>query len=93
MVEQSIGEHPDVAECAVVGVDSAFTEQEIHAFVVAKQGANLDTAKLAEFLTGRLPAFMVPKFWSVVEGLPRTPTQRIRKVELRQMAESQQKPK
>lgn len=86
MVEQTIAEHPAVADCAVVGVASDFTEQEIHAFVVARPGAEVDSAQIRTFLEGRLPAFMVPRFWSFVPGLPRTATQRVRKVELRQWA-------
>jgi crotonobetaine/carnitine-CoA ligase len=84
MVEQTIAEHPDIADCAVVGVASDFTEQEIHAFVVARSGEALDPDEIRRFLDGRLPAFMVPRFWSFVGRLPRTPTQRVRKVELRQ---------
>ena len=85
-VEQAIAEHAAIAECAVIGVDSSFTEQEIHAFVVPKPGAEVVSAQIQEFLNGRLPAFMIPRYWTIVEALPRTATQRVRKVELRQLA-------
>lgn len=85
-VEQAIAEHAAIAECAVVGVDSSFTEQEIHAFVVPKPGAQIIAAQVQEFLSAKLPAFMIPHFWTVIDALPRTATQRVRKVELRQLA-------
>jgi crotonobetaine/carnitine-CoA ligase len=90
IVEQAILGHADVAECAVVGVESAFTEQEIHAFIVGKEGAVLDGATMREYLDKKLPAFMIPRFWSMISELPRTATQRVKKVELRTMAQAEQ---
>lgn len=86
LVEQAVAEHPEVADCAVIGVESAFTEQEIHAFVVVRADGLVTAEALSDFLTPRLPAFMIPSFWSFVDALPRTPTQRVRKVELREWA-------
>ena len=83
-VEQAIAEYPAVAECAVVGVESSYTEQEIYGFVVLRDGSRLDPGEMNDFLRARLPAFMIPQHWCCVEALPRTSTQRVRKVELRQ---------
>jgi len=88
-VEQAINEHPGVTECAVVGVESSFTEQEIHAFIVPKDGAEIDGEEIRAFLDGKLPVFMIPRFWSVIDELPRTSTQRVRKVELRERAQAE----
>ena len=38
---------------------------------------------MLEDLVERLPYFMVPRYYEVVESLPRTPTQKLRKHELR----------
>jgi crotonobetaine/carnitine-CoA ligase len=88
-VEQAINEHPAVMESAVVGVVSAFTEQEIHAFVVPKPGVTVDGEQIRDFLKSKLAVFMIPRFWTLVPDLPRTSTQRVRKVELRAMAEAE----
>ena len=88
-VEKAINEHPAVTECAVVGVVSAFTEQEIHAFVVPRANAQIDGEAIRSFLDGKLPGFMIPRFWTVVAELPRTSTQRVRKVELRERAQAE----
>ena len=84
-VEHAITEHPAVAECAVVGIESAFTEQEIYGFVVPKAGMQVDSVQLRDFLKNRLPAFMIPQHWICIAELPRTSTQRVRKIELRQL--------
>lgn len=78
-VEDAIGSHPDVLEVAVVGVPSELTEDEVKAFVVAKQGHVLDFAELRAWTGTRLSAFKVPQFWQEIDALPRTPTSRIAK--------------
>ena len=78
-VEEVLDSHPAVLESAVVGVASELTEEEIKAFVVQVPGAKLDLAELREYAAGRLSAFKVPRFWQLIEELPRTPTARIAK--------------
>lgn len=82
-VESEISRHPAVAECAVVGVESAHSEQEIKASIVLQPGTELSGEELVRFLTGRLPYFMVPRYIEFRDELPRTPTQKIRKEALR----------
>ncbi len=83
-VEHAIASHEDVADCAVVGVQSSLTEQEIHAFVVPMSPGVVTGKDIAESLVDHLPAFMIPRYWTFLAELPRTPTQRVRKVELRE---------
>ncbi len=78
-VEEVLAGHPDVLECAVVGVPSELSEEEVKAFLVAAGGARLDFAALREFAAGRLAAFKVPRYWQQVDDLPRTPTARVAK--------------
>ncbi len=82
-VEQGLLAHPAVLECAVIAVaaDSEAGEDEVMAYVVA--GAPLDPAQLWEFCTGRIPAFAVPRFIRVVDELPKTPSERVQKAQLR----------
>jgi carnitine-CoA ligase len=81
-VEEVLDSHPDVLESAVVGVASDLTEDEVKAFVVAAPGAEIDLAKLRAYAAERLSAFKVPRFWQVIDELPRTPTARIAKHQL-----------
>lgn len=76
-VEDAILAHPDVLECAVIGVPSDLSEEEIKAFVVPVPGRDLDFAELREWTAGRLSAFKVPRFWQALDALPRTPTARV----------------
>jgi crotonobetaine/carnitine-CoA ligase len=78
-VEEVLAEHPAVLECAVVGVPSELTEEEVKAFIVAAPGVRPDFAGLHEFAAGQLAAFKVPRYWQLVDALPRTPTSRVAK--------------
>jgi crotonobetaine/carnitine-CoA ligase len=79
-VEEAVAAHPSVQDCAVVGVPSELSEEDVKAFVVAVDGAAaLDFAALREFAAGRLAAFKVPRYWQQVGELPRTPTSRVAK--------------
>jgi crotonobetaine/carnitine-CoA ligase len=81
-VEEVIRDHPAVVECAVVGVPSELSEEEIKAFVVPAEGNTLDFAALHEWTSSRLSAFKVPRYWQALEALPRTPTERVAKHQL-----------
>jgi crotonobetaine/carnitine-CoA ligase len=82
-VEAAVQAHPMVAECAAVGVRTAFGDDEVLVAVIVDD-ASFQPAQLLEFLSGRLPDFMQPRYVDVVEDLPRnTTTGRVRKTELR----------
>jgi crotonobetaine/carnitine-CoA ligase len=79
-VEEAIATHPSVVECAVVGVPSELSEDEVKAFVVTNVPA--DFAALRAWAAERLAPFKVPRYWQQLPALPRTPTQRVAKHQL-----------
>lgn len=83
-IEVAAGYFPGVKECAVVGVRSEYdADDDIMLFVVASQP--LDFVALTEHLVRRLPHYMVPRYISQIEALPRTPTNKVRKQALRDL--------
>jgi crotonobetaine/carnitine-CoA ligase len=85
-VERILCAHPDVLEAAAVGVralEGASAEDEILACIVARDGRRPDVHDLLAFCDERMPYFAVPRYVRVVASLPKTPTERVRKVELR----------
>ncbi len=81
-VEEVLAAHPAVLECAVVGVESELSEDEVKAFVVPADGADVSFDELRAFAAERLAAFKVPRYWQLVGELPRTPTARVAKHQL-----------
>lgn len=84
-VERVLAEHPAVAEAAVVAVpaDEEGGEDEIKAVVVPAGGAALDAEAIWAWCDERLPYFAVPRYVELAAALPKTPTAKVRKGELR----------
>ena len=82
-VEAELLAHPAVHEAAAVAVAADLVEDEVLAVVTLEPGAALDPAELVEFLRPRCAHHMIPRYVRVVEQLPKTPTEKVRKAELR----------
>jgi crotonobetaine/carnitine-CoA ligase len=87
-VEREVSDYDGVLECAVVGVPSELGEEEVKVTLVSSQEFPVDPAKLIEFLTERLPRFMVPRYVEILDTLPKTPTEKVRKDLLRESGSS-----
>ncbi|MBB4660644.1 crotonobetaine/carnitine-CoA ligase [Conexibacter arvalis] len=85
-VEAEVLAHPAVQEAAVVGVPSPHGEDDVLAVVACAPGMTVDPEELLRFLVPRLPHFMVPRYVRVLGELPKTPTNKVRKHELRDAA-------
>ena len=82
-VESAVRQFPDVDEVVAVGVASEIEEQEVLVAVTAKPGCAVDPRALTEFLVPRLAYFMVPRYVRVVDQIPKTETNKPRKVVFR----------
>lgn len=90
-IEMVIETHPDVLECAVIGVPSEMTEEEVMACVVLRKEASLDAPGLAGFCASHMARFMVPRYVRFVDHLPKTPTDKVEKFRLQQEFASAEK--
>ncbi len=83
-IEKRVEDHPDVAECAVFGVDDEELGQAVKAVVVPLAGRTLDTDDLAAWVAAGLAYYKVPSQWEVqTEALPRNASGKILKDPLR----------
>ncbi|HWM01574.1 MAG TPA: fatty acid--CoA ligase [Actinophytocola sp.] len=83
-IENVIGRHPKVAESAVVGVPDERWGEVVHAFVVPVEGESLSERELALFLKGKLATFKQPLEYELIEKVPRNPSGKILRRELRE---------
>ena len=83
-VEHIVNKHPDVAETAAIAVPAEVGEDEVKVAVVRNPCAALSEEALLRHCTAEMPYFMVPRFIEFRADLPRTPTQKVRKVVLRE---------
>ena len=82
-VEVEICAHDCVREVAVIGVPSEVSEDDVMAIVAPVPGREIDPVALFEFARERLPYFMVPRYLRVLGELPKTPSAKVMKAELR----------
>jgi crotonobetaine/carnitine-CoA ligase len=83
-IERVLNDHPAVAESAVIPVPAALSEDEIHAYVVLRPGAQTTAAELQAWCAARLARFKMPQSVRFRDALPKTPTQRVEKYKLRE---------
>lgn len=89
-VEREVETHPDVGEAAAFGVPSPFTEEDVAVAVVVRPGAALSPQDLRAYCAGRMARYMVPEHIVFLERLPRTPTEKVAKGELKDIFASLQ---
>ncbi|MGW6693535.1 class I adenylate-forming enzyme family protein [Rhodococcus sp. NPDC054953] len=83
-IEQVLDEHPDVAECAVVGEAHEDLGQEVAAIVVVRAGATVSEEELRQFVADRLSYFKVPTRWRLTtEPLPRNATGKVSRAQVK----------
>ena len=82
-VEEALSQHPGVSEVAVIGLPDERWGEAVKAFVVAAAGTDLRAEDLIAFARERLAGYKLPRFVDLVETLPRTPSGKVLKRELR----------
>ena len=88
-VEAALLSHPDVKECAVIGVSDEERGQIVQAHIVLKDGVapSADCAKrLQDHVKATIAPFKYPRSVKFIEALPKTPTGKIQRFRLRQTA-------
>jgi acyl-CoA synthetase (AMP-forming)/AMP-acid ligase II len=83
-VEEILYQHPSVKEAAIIGIPDPYWVEGVHAVVVLKEGASATSEEIIHFCKKRIARYKAPKSIEFVESLPKTPSGKILKRELRE---------
>jgi long-chain acyl-CoA synthetase len=82
-VEEVLFAHPTVREAAVVGMPDPLTGELVKAFVVPREGVRCDPDELIALCRAQIAEYKVPRQVELVQALPKSPTGKVLKRELR----------
>jgi long-chain acyl-CoA synthetase len=82
-VEDVLYAHPDIQECAVIGIPDEEWGERVTACIIPKSHAPLDEDELKAYMRSHLSPFKVPKEFLALDDFPRSPAGKILKRELR----------
>jgi len=85
-IEEVLYEHPAVAEAAVVGLAHSELGEEVGAAVALKPGATATPEELRDYVKQRVAAYKYPREVWLVDELPKGPTGKILRREVRRPA-------
>ncbi|WP_405471079.1 long-chain-fatty-acid--CoA ligase [Streptomyces canus] len=83
-IENVLERHPGVAEAVIVGAPDERWGESVHAFVVPAAGQEPAPRELHRFLVDRLAAFKLPARYEFIDHVPRNPSGKILRRELRE---------
>lgn len=91
-VETVLGDHPDIAGIAVLGVPDPFYGEQVAAVIIPREGRDPDPIALRAYARELMMPFKVPSRWAFVDAFPFTDTGKLQKFKLRELIVSGELP-
>jgi fatty-acyl-CoA synthase len=83
-IEAVLGGHPDIVECAVIGIPDKKWGETVKAVVVKRQGSALDETALIEWIRDKVAGYKRPRSVDFIDKLPRNASGKLLKRTLRE---------
>lgn len=89
-IEDALRRLPEVADASVLGVPDERYGEQVAAFVRLREGAALTPEQMRRRLAERIARFKIPRYLTVVDEWPTTPSGKVQKFRLREQWETEQ---
>ena len=83
-LEEFLYTHPAISDVQVIGVPDERYGEEICAWIVLREDAELEEEELKEFCRGRIARFKIPRYVRFVDAFPMTVTGKVQKFKMRE---------
>ena len=83
-IEREVNKHPAVAESAAFGIADPVMEEEIEVAIVLHPGHKVTPGEIIAWCETRLPKFMMPRYIEFMEKLPKSASEKVQKVALKE---------
>jgi malonyl-CoA/methylmalonyl-CoA synthetase len=87
-IEAALLEHPDIEECAVIGLPDDMWGEAVTAVVVLKEATSLELPALREWCKGRISVYKIPQRLHLANELPRNAMGKVSKPAVRALLET-----
>jgi len=84
-IEDLLNGHPDIVEAGAIGVEDKEWGQRLRVFVVRKPGSQLDETGVKQYVRDHLARYKVPRDVVFLDALPRNPTGKVLKRQLKEL--------
>jgi len=82
-IDEVLYEHPKIQEACVIGIPDKYRGETVKAYIVVKQGQELNKDELTAYCKDKLAAYKVPKQFEFIEDLPKSAVGKVLRRELR----------
>ena len=84
-IEEFLYKMPGIKDVQVAGIPSQKYGEEVGAFIILDEGADLHESDVKEFCKGKISHYKIPKYVLFVEGFPLTGSGKIQKFKLKEI--------
>jgi acyl-CoA synthetase (AMP-forming)/AMP-acid ligase II len=82
-VENVLLRHPKILDAAIIGIPDEYQGESVKAVIVTRPGQTLEAKEVSDYCREHLAAFKVPRHVEFRSELPKSPTGKVLKRELR----------
>ena len=86
-VEEFLYTHPAIADVQIVGVPDPKYGEELMAWIIPKEGVEIDEESVKEFCIGKISFHKIPRYIEFIDEYPMTASGKIMKFKLQEMSE------